>query len=56
MVLCIKTEMVDRNPAAYFELGNSRARAMLYLPRPLVNVLLYYIQRQRNLVGPATTT
>lgn len=50
MVVCIRTELADRNPEGYFQLGSSRARLSLYLPRSLVNVLLYYVQRQRNLI------
>ena len=50
MVVGIRTELADRDPKGYFQLGSSRARVFLYLPRPLVNLMLYYIQRQRNLI------
>jgi len=54
-ILCIRTELADRDPEGYFQLGASRARVMLLLPKPVVNLLLYYIQRQRNLIPRSAT-
>jgi serine/threonine protein kinase len=44
-ILRIDSELVDNDEFGYFGLGDSKERVQLFLPQPLVNIILYRIEK-----------
>jgi len=47
-VIRIDSELADYDPNGYQGLGSSKVRTSLFLPKPLANLLLYYIDLKRG--------
>lgn len=53
-VVEMDTELVSHDPNGYFELGDSKSRAALFLPEPIANLILYRIETLKKGLRPTT--